>query len=242
MLQKKTLEIEALFFILIGAAVGFIVLAIHTNTNYQAKAQSIQQPLQQNFQSAPIIAANPTLTIAPVSKPAPTETSKSNPSPTTKIVAFSPTVATTSQPSSDGTKKVVLKTTQNSEGNQTYEVSVNDGPVIFSKTLTAGASISIPFNTWSPNDLYFFLQENDGSQTHIMVFNADGSPFANGAAYLDLTGDFAKYAPSALFDQATGWAADNLIIITTKLADGSEGTSYWYGVPDESVTPLATKF
>jgi hypothetical protein len=33
-----------------------------------------------------------------------------------------------------------------------------------------------------------------------------------------------------------------LIIIESKNADGSNGTSYWFGVPGESVTPLATQF
>lgn len=240
MMQKKYLEIEAVFFILLGAAAGFIVLAIHTNTNYQAKTQNIQS-LPNNFQTVPIIAAHATETPAPTITPTPKPVITAKPSPV-KIIAFNPTVSTTSQPSSDGTKKVVLQTSQNIDGNQTYEVSVDNGPIIFSKTLATGSSITIPFNTWSPNDQYFFLQENDGAQTHIMVFNATGTSFANGSAYLDLTGDFAKYAPNALFDQATGWADNNLIVILTKLSDGTEGTSYWYGVPYESITSLATKF
>ncbi len=103
------------------------------------------------------------------------------------------------------------------------------------------ASVS-PYNTWSPDNSYFFSQENTGTGTDIMVFNDNGNPFANGAQYLDLSGDFSKDAPNAIFDQASGWAADNLIVISPKTQMASEGTSYWYGVPDESVTPLATKF
>lgn len=239
MIQKKYLEIEAVFFILLGAAAGIIVLTVHNNTNYLAKAQSIQE-MPQNFQTAPI-ATHPSLTSTPTSVPTQAPSSKPNPSQV-KIAAFNPTISTTSQPSSDGTKKVVLKTSQNIDGNQTYEVSVDDGPVFFSKTLDAGGSINIPFNAWSPNNRYFFIEENNGSQTHVMVFKADGTSFSNGNAYLDLSGDFAKYAPNALFDQASGWAADNLIVILTKLDDGSEGTSYWYSVPDESVIPLSTRF
>lgn len=239
MIQKKYLEIEAVFFILLGAAAGLIVLTVHNNTNYLAKAQSMQQ-LPQNFQTAPV-SSSPT--IISVSPSAPTQAPSSKPKPSSvKITAFNQTIATTSQPSSDGTKKVVLKTSQNTDGNQTYEVSTDEGSVFFSKTLDAGSTISLPFNAWSPNNRYFFLQENDGSQTHIMVFKADGTSFANGNAYLDLSGDFAKYAPNAIFDQASGWAADNLIVILTKLSDGSEGTSYWYSVPDESVIPLSTRF
>ena len=239
MLLKKHLEFEAIIFILAGAAAGYFLLVHQTSVVKQTLVQSMQvQP-----QTQPVIAANPTATPIPTITPIPTlkvQAVTVSPKPTTP--ANNPVVATTSQISSDGTKTVVVTTTQNKDGNQTYLVSVNNGPTIYSETLPAGSSITIPFNTWSVDNTYFFLQKNSESQTHIMVFNANGQPFANGQAYLDLTGVFAQDEPNAGFWEASGWAADNLIIILTKNSDGTEGTSYWFGVPDESVTPLATQF
>lgn len=241
MVLKKHLELEAIIFILAGAAAGYFLLVHQTSIVKQTLVQSMQT--QPQMQSQPATATNPTATPVPTITPIPTLTVQAatvSPKPT--VVTNNPTVATTSQISSDGTKTVVVTTTQNKNGNQTYLVSINNGPTVYSETLPAGSSITIPLNTWSVDNTYFFLQKNSESQTQIMVFNGSGQPFANGQAYLDLTGVFGKDEPNADFWEASGWAADNLIIILTKNPDGSEGTSYWFGVPDESVTPLATQF
>lgn len=237
MALKKYLELEVLFFIIAGAMVGYFMLQ-QVNAHKQTLVQALQT------QPVPLAATNPSTTPLPTPTLIPTPTAvpvlDKNATPT---VSFTPTGTTTSQISSDGTRKVVLNTIANKDGSATYNVSTdNNTQVLFSKTLPAGSNISIPYNTWSPQNTYFFIQENDGSQTEIMVFNGNGETFANGDAFLDLTGVFAKDEPNVLFDQASGWASDNLIIILTKNTDGTESTSYWFGVPDESVTPLATEF
>jgi hypothetical protein len=236
MLLVKKLEIEAILFIIVGAAIGYLLLLHMQTSNAHALSENGQQ-----FPAVALIPSSTPPSAVPTQTPTPTPT----PAPliTSAPAAYIPSVSTTSQISSDGTQTVTLRTIQNKDSTETFDITSSDSSTfMFSKTLPQGQSISIPYNTWSPDDKYFFIQENDGSQTAVMVFNDNGDPFANGDSYLDLTGDFAKYAPGAIFDEASGWAADNLIIILTKNADGSEGTSYWYGVPDESVTPLATKF
>jgi hypothetical protein len=179
----------------------------------------------------------------PTPTPIPTATPMPTPTPALIAKSYIPSVSNTSQISSDGTKTATLRTIQNNDGTDTYDITSSDSTTfMFSKTLPANESISIPYNTWSPDNRYFFIQENTGTNADVMVFNDNGDPFGNNVQYLDLSADFSKDAPNALFDQASGWAADNLIVILTKNSDGSEGTSYWYGVPDESITPLATKF
>src|SRR5581483_9774178 len=108
-------------------------------------------------------------------------------------------------------------------------------------TLPTGDSLIVPYNTWSPGNNYFFIQENSNDGTQVMVFNGSGKPFTNGSEFLDLTGVFAKDVSTSAFGSATGWAADNLIIIESKNTTGANGTSYWFGVPDEGVIPLATQ-
>jgi len=237
---KKYLELEVVIFIFAGAAVGYFVLH-QVNANKQTLVQALQT------QPASIIGTNP---ITPTMTPLPTPTLIPAPTAvpvldknTTPTLAFTPTGTTIFQISSDGTRKVILNTITNKDGSTTYNVTTdNNSHIIYSQTLPAGSSISIPYNTWSPDNTYFFIQENDGSQTKIMVFNGNGETFGNGQAFLDLTGVFSQDEPDATFTSATGWASDNLIIILTQNTDGSEGTSYWFGVPDESVTPLATEF
>lgn len=233
LLLKKHLELEAILFILIGATVGYLLLM-------HAKSTQIQALSSNNY---PVFSG--TATIPTAMPPTPTPTPTATPMPTPALIAKSyiPSVANTSQISSDGKMTLNLRTIQNKNGSETYDITSSASPTfMFSKTLPLNESISIPYNTWSPDNKYFFIQEDTGAGTSVMVFNANGDSFANGNQYLDLTGDFSKYAPNALFDQASGWAANNLIFILTKNSDGSEGTSYWYGVPDESITPLATKF
>src|SRR5882672_563122 len=230
---KKQLEFEAILFILIGAFVGYFLLMYSNHAKVRTLASN-------NIPTFPVIAGLPT-TIPLSSTPTPTFYPQT-PSQITET-DFTPTVTTTSQPSSDGTKTLTLKTIQNKNGTKTFDITTSDNQsFMYSKTFSGDESLTIPFNTWSPNNRYFFIQKNTATQATFMVFNDNGDPFANGNAYLDLSGDFTNHAPNALFDQATGWAADNLIIITTKLTDGSEGTSYWYEVPSESVISLSTKF
>lgn len=244
----KKLELEAFIFVIIGALVGVFILGYYKNRSVQFYSNAasnvqmpIQNPLQNPSQNTSQTAAPATTT--PIHTPMPTveaiPTKKTAPAP---IISIIPTVATTSQISSDGTQKVIMQTSEN-EGQTTYEFSTATNPQpFFAKTLANGDTMSIPFNAWSPDNNYFFIQENSASGTSIYVFQASGQPFANGQSYLNLTDAFSKYGASDSFDQASGWASNTLIVILTKASDGSEGTSYWYEVPDGSIIPLSTKF
>ncbi len=243
---KKYLELEVLVFVLAGALVGYFVLA-HMNSHQQTLIQAMQSqkesleqqtPQPPTSQEAAVVIATPAPTVAPtvmdVLKPAKVTTK-----PT---IVFTPAISTTSQTSPDGTRKVTIDTVGTKDGNTTYEVQIDDGPIVYSRTLPTGDSLIVPYNTWSPGDNYFFIQENSTDGTQVMVFNGSGKPLSNGNEFLDLTGVFAKDVSAAAFGSATGWAADNLIIIESKNADGTNGTSYWFGVPDQGVIPLATQF
>lgn len=152
-----------------------------------------------------------------------------------------------SQISSDATKKVVLHAIQNSNNSQTATLSTEDGggqneKIIFTKILSKDENILIPYNTWSPDDKYFFIQENTSSATAIMVFQAKGEPFANGASSLDLTGLFRKQNMENSFKEATGWASESLIIVNTTTQNNTRGPSYWFEVPSKAIIQLSTPF
>jgi hypothetical protein len=209
----KKLEIDALFFVIVGAFFGVFLLSYVKN-----------QPVRFYSNAA-----------APVAQSLPT-------TPPTPTISFQQTTTTDSQISPDGTHKVVLKTIQNQDLSKTYEVSVDDGSVFYTKTLGANETITLPFNSWEPQNRYFFIQENLGGGPKILVFTADGSAFGDGEPYLDLTDAYSKLGSSYSYDAATGWAGYNIIVINTKAEDGSQGTSYWYELPYGSLIPLATKF
>lgn len=161
--------------------------------------------------------------------------------------AVSPKITTSSQVSPDGTKKVILKATQNSDSTTSYDVSTTDGngeneQHVFTKILNSSDNMIIPFNTWSPDDKLFFLQENIGTSKNVYVFEATGAQFAGGEIYLDAATAFAKANTGNNFDVATGWASETLIIINTTKQDGTKGPSYWFEVPSKAVIQLSTEF
>lgn len=238
MVLKKQLEFEAILFILLGGIVGSFLI-IYKESNHGP----VSNPVILNTRAAE---PTPTLAFLPTDVPHAVEalkpTSTATPAPTA-VPAYVPKAESTSQISSDGTKKVTIKTVTHKDNSVTYDVSTaEDGTVIFSKTLPAGDVLTVPFNTWSSDNRYFFLTEFTKDGTNVMVFQADGTPFGDGEAYLDLTGVYRERVTAYTFDQATGWAEGHLIVINTKNADGSQGASYWFEVPSKGLIPLANKF
>lgn len=240
MLTKKYLGLDALLFIIVGAFFGLYMVTYVKNQPTQFHSDAAFPPLQTFTQpTAPIQSATQTL----IQTPAPKATTTPIQTPAI-ITSLAPTTTnSTSQISPDGIQNVSIQTVQNKYGTQTDNIFTANAPQpIYSKTLSAGENLSIPFNTWSPDNKYFFLQDYTSSGQKILVFQADGTPFANSQSYLDLSATYAKYGSSDTFDQATGWGGYNLIVINTKAADGMQGTSYWYELPYGSIIPLATKF
>lgn len=243
----KKLEIEAVIFILVGAFVGLFLITYIKSKPVQISSYASFTPAQQlgitvpSLQKATQAPQTPTQATAPKATQAPTQAPIQEP---VAVVETGPTqTSSTTQISSDGTQTVTIQTVQSKLGPQTDNIlTANSTTPVWSKTLGPGETLSIPFNTWSPDNNYFFLLDNTGSTQKVFVFQAKGSPFGNGQSYLDLTQAFANYGSSDTFDQASGWAANNLIVILTTASSGSEGTSYWFGVPDSSITPLATMF
>ena len=215
----KKLEIDALLFMIVGAFVGMFLVVY------------VKQPVRFYTDAAPVATALPTLT--------PTPSSGSVAMPT---ISLQQTTTTTSQISSDGTHKVNLKTIHNQDLTNTYEVSADDGPTFYTKTLGANETVTLPFNAWEPQNNYFFIQENLAAGPKVLVFKPDGSAFANGQPYLDLTDAYAQLGSNDTYDQATGWGGYDVIVMNTKASDGTQGTSYWYELPYGSLIPLATKF
>jgi hypothetical protein len=151
-----------------------------------------------------------------------------------------------SEISSDGSKKVILRKIQKGDKTQIVTVSTQDGngdngQVIFSKSLQKDKSMSIPYNTWSPDNKYFFIQENTATGSGIMVFNSKGESFGNGEAYLDLTGLFEKQETGNNFSEATGWASETLIIVNAATKENTK-VSYWFEVPSKAIIQLSTVF
>lgn len=206
---RRHLELETIVLLMIAAAIGLLVTRFN-----------ILQPTITTVLAMPDTVINP----------------KTVEIPATKVIF-------TSQISSDGAKKIAMKTTQNTDNTKTHELSTlddsgkNQQPFL-SKTLDNTKNIVVPFNAWSPDNKYFFI--NVGND--VMVFKASHAPFADGQTYLDVTNQFRLKNTGNVFNEATGWASETLIIINTTKQNGTKGSSYWFEVPSKAVIQLATEF
>lgn len=217
--MRHQLTLEAILLAIIGGTVGIVVAL-----------QASKSP-QQIF----VTTLNPPKVIDHV------------PTPTVITPEPKKQETVTSQISSDGKKMVRLKGIQNSDGSTDYTISVTDGEgnseqVLFREAAAAGERITIPFNTWSPDDKYFFIQEQTGTGKKVLVFKASGEAFSDQQFYLNATDIFANRKTGYTFDEATGWASNSLLLINTVADDDTKGPSYWFEVPSRAVIRLSTEF
>lgn len=207
-------------FIIVLAAIAGAFFATYVN-NYKPKSYAISE--------------------IPFLNEAQLETATITPSPKTEVI---------SQISSDGNTKVIMRTVDNNDGTQTHTFSVADGvgnnqKIVFSKTLDNAKTIIVPFNTLSPDNKYFFIQEHvkdKNTVTNAYVFKTSGDLFATEEKYLDATDLFNKRNTGNSFTEATGWASETLIIINTTTEDNIKGPSYWFEVPSKAIIQLSTEF
>lgn len=211
---KHLLEVEAISFISFAAVVS-TVLVIHNNQNKQDF--HIINPINQTNNAQADTLQSPT------------------PLPQDDVV---------SQMSPYGTKKVTLTTKHNANGTKTVTITAEDSSgenqqQVYTTNIGETDTMSIPFNTWSPNDKYFFILKNNAE---VMVFNASGAAFPDGETYLDASDAFNQKNTGFTLQEATGWASDTLIIINTTTSDNQKGPSYWFEVPSKAIIRLSTEF
>ncbi len=167
------------------------------------------------------------------------------PSPT-PLVEASPSTTTWASP--NGSKTLVMKTMKKVSGVTTYSFFVapdatTSGKLIYTKTPSSKISMSIPFNTWSPDNKYFFIREVGGAQPDTLVFKASGENFPDGQQFLDINPLFEAKKSGFVMGEVTGWAAPTLLIVNTKAADQATlGPSFWFDISRKSLIRLSTSF
>ncbi len=149
--------------------------------------------------------------------------------------------------SPDGSKTLVMKTTIGADARKTYSFSVQESPslgehLVYSKTLDVGDEMSIPFNSWSPNNQYFFIQEKGKDGEHILVLKASGASFPDGNIFIDVNSAYVEKKIPYAFEQVTGWAAPTLLVVNTKSPTSSAPISFWFDISKKSFIRLSTSF
>ena len=147
--------------------------------------------------------------------------------------------------SPDGQKTLeMLEKKDGAETTYTVSVSGEDGVanVVFSKTYDSGWSVSIPYNTFSPDNKYFFLKVNGPSTVSYIVVNSTGAVVSRDNQTIEIVGRFEAKETNYKITDVTGWAAPTLMVINTNKNDGGLGPSFWFDLSDTSFIPLSTRF
>jgi len=114
--------------------------------------------------------------------------------------------------------------------------------LIFSKELTDTQNLSIPYNTWSPDNKYIFLKESTPILNNYYVFLASGDPVSDKVQYANIQELFSQKLPDYRITEVTGWADPTLVVINATAYKGSQNVSFWFDVTNQSFMQLGTYF
>lgn len=213
-----TRDLETLFFILLASAIGlFGVFYLRQPKNLQPTHITLPTFIQ------------------------------TTPTPTPTIVPSVPKTSTVSWNSSDGEKKIVMQTTFHTDTSKTYDFTLHDvtkntDTPFFTKTVPSTITYAIPFNAFSPDNSYFYLEQIENTNKEYFVFKGSTEAFADGSDYIDVNPLFAAYTSNYILTEATGWADNNLLIINSKTTDDKTGPSFWFDLSSKSFIHLSTLF
>ncbi len=146
--------------------------------------------------------------------------------------------------SPDGKMKIVMKISNQSDGSKLYSFYVSalsgeNQKLLFSKTVENG-SMTLPLNSFSPDDKYVFLREDDSNSFTFLVFKANGDSFSDGQNYLDVATLFIQKKVQYVFKDVTGWDDPTLLHVTTSTGN-TKGPSFWFDIDSRSFIQLATR-
>lgn len=113
---------------------------------------------------------------------------------------------------------------------------------IFTKTVPKETKLSIPANTFSPDNKYIFLKEESMGQADYFVLTTSGASISKDLQTYDISSSFAIKYPDLTVTDMTGWGGINLIVINTNKANGVKGSSFWFDVPSLSFIQLSNRF
>lgn len=157
-----------------------------------------------------------------------------------KPIAPTPAIKNTEVHSADGEMNLIMQTQKQEDGSAIYSFFTSDifgknKKILFEKTVNAGVSMEIPKNSWSPDNKYVFLREDEPSSFSIFVFKASGENFADGQQYLDVSSLFTQHKVKYLLSDVTGWDSPTLLHVVTS------GPSYWFDITTRAFLQLARR-
>ncbi len=110
------------------------------------------------------------------------------------------------------------------------DAAENSSLLLFETKAADDETYSIPFNSWSSDNKYLFLQLNNSKGKNYYVFKADASLFADGLKYLDVGDYWSQGEREDVIKEVSGWAGPDLLMVYTTKPDGTGSSAYWFMV------------
>lgn len=118
----------------------------------------------------------------------------------------------------------------------------NDPEIIFTKVSPSDNLISVPYNTFSPNDKYILLKYEKSGEVKYLVLSTDGKEIQENSKPVEITELFYKAFPEFIITDVTGWGGYTVIVVNTDTKDGKTGPSWWLDMTNLSFIRLSTRF
>jgi hypothetical protein len=113
---------------------------------------------------------------------------------------------------------------------------------IFEKETSAENLISVPVNTFSPDNKYIFLKYEDAGKDRYIVLRTDGTDIKEGSKLVEIESLFSEAYPDFVIGDVTGWGSYSLLIVNTDTLEGKTGPSWWFDLSNLSFIRLSSRF
>lgn len=122
------------------------------------------------------------------------------------------------------------------------DLANNTQKEIFTATVPLTTTLSIPYNTFSPDNKYLFLKEENSGQANYFVLATSKETGTQDNKTLNISDMFAAKFTNFKITEVTGWGGPTLVVINTDKEDGSLGPSFWFDVSSHAFIQLSTRF
>lgn len=151
----------------------------------------------------------------------------------------------TSLASSDGKATLVMKKQQISTVTRytfltSGSLETSEKPLL-TNIVDSSHTFSLPFNSWSPDNRYIFLKENEASRSSYLVLTSSGNPIRQNTQFVNIAQLFLQKYPDYHLEDVTGWAAPALLVINARNSTG-EPVSFWFDLESFTFIRLSTRF
>ncbi len=150
-------------------------------------------------------------------------------------------------PSPDGKYVLVANNETEADGIVVQTFTINNlkddtSIEIYRKDSPVESLISVPENTFSPNDKYIFLTLEENWINKYLVLRTDNKEINSESKFLEIESLFRNMHPEYTITDITGWGGYNVLVVNTDTKEDKTGPSWWFDASNSSFYKLSTRF